>query len=439
MASVGLFDRSRLSIAIRRVGTCATPVRFSALVECTTTDQASQSSALTSCYWPPSDSQLFQDVDERHGAIEAKRRSALPIFLTPGASITLSGLRVFLNTEGLPLAAIAEGPVPTDHDRRGIYVPFEFPVPIVVPKNKPGVEWTQFATARADLRRSKSDIFEGRVAFGSDPPDLLLEGSSRCAVELAQFTHSERRQALALLQGVRDVVRTAAPDAIAHLAGHLVMIGFDTPRGLPPRKVDRGDITSVVAKLARLPVPVVSAGTGGNLRDGFVVSVTNNPLGQGNVAAFPIATAPSTELGDKCGFEIAASYTTTTTVNNTEVELARLVASHDREGNDILLLSAGAPGPSGLCLLADEIAVEPQLLEYMRLPSPRYLKRILLHRWTFGDVYELFPSLRCLATPLVSLTEGGVLVLPTRPVVDEAWTEACPCNSGQPFGACHGA
>lgn len=436
--STGLFDGKRFSISVRRIGISPKRVRFSALVECTTAGPPSPGAALANCYWPPPDSTLFEEPSERRvEPSEMKPRAALPIFLTPRTSIELSGFRVFINDQGIPLAAIADVPVPSDDHRRGLCVPFEYPLPIELPANKPGREWIQFANARADLRRSKSDVFEGRVRFGSDPPDLVLENATRYAVELAQFTHGERRLALALMQGVRGALRMHDPSRFAHLAGHLVMIGFDTPRGLPPRTVDHGDIASVVSKLEHLTMQSGEA-SAGNMRDGFVVSLVNSPLGERNIAAFPVVPVPDTELGRSHGFDLAASYTTTTTARDTEQELARIVAAHDREGNDILLLSAGSPAASGLCLLADEIAVEPQLLECMTFPAPRHLKRIILHRWAFGDVYELSPTLRCLAMPTVSLSEGGVIVVTARGVVADAWSESCPCGSGQPFASCHG-
>lgn len=192
--------------------------------------------------------------------------------------------------------------------------------------------------------------------------DLIVERASRYAMELAQFTHSERRQTIAMMNGLRGAIRDTDTAETAQLAGHLVLIGFDSPRGLPPGHVDQAAIASSVAKVLGVHVAGSVSLSGGNLRDGFQVSVTNNPLREGNVAVFPIASVPDTEPGRKHRFEIAASYTTATTVKDTEEELVRVVAAHDRAGNDLLLLSAGAPSASGLCPLADEVAVEPQLL-----------------------------------------------------------------------------
>ena len=66
----------------------------------------------------------------------------------------------------------------------------------------------------------------------------------------------------------------------------------------------------------------------------------------------------------------------------------------DKPGNDLLLIPAGAPS-FGSCLISDEYQVAPQMLEFMTFPRPMHLKRVLLHRWTNRDVYELAPQLRC--------------------------------------------
>ena len=448
--SVAIFYASRFSFSVRRIGQCQSGVRFSALVECMTNDRASQRSELTSCYWPPPDSMLFQPVahstverTEREPADSAataeRERPALPLFFNPLSPVTFSGLRVFLNDRGWPLAAIAEGPVVEDEERRGLYVPFEFPVPLAMPKQKPGVEWIHFAAARFDTRRAGSDLLEGDASFGGDPPDFVLKRPVEAAVELAQFTIADRRHALALARGFRNALEVHEHARVSHLRGHLVMFGFDTPRGLPPRPSDAEEVARAIEQLEQAAASVTPQSVGGDLRNGFVVKIVNAPLGGGAIGVFPLSSIPQTQLGTAHGFELATSYTTLTRVNDTERILATLVSDHDRAGNDILLLSAGAPGISGLSLVADEIAVEPNLIEYMQLPSPRHLKRVILHRWNFGDVYELFPTLRCIASPLVSLAEGGVVILPTRDTIPDAWTSTCPCGSGQVFARCHGA
>jgi hypothetical protein len=52
---------------------------------------------------------------------------------------------------------------------------------------------------------------------------------------------------------------------------------------------------------------------------------------------------------------------------DTERELHRITSEHDRDGN-VLIISAGAPSTTGLCIIAEEIAVEPTLLANIDLP-----------------------------------------------------------------------
>jgi hypothetical protein len=446
--SVGIFFGSRLSFEVKRTGQAQTGVRFSALVECITSDRASQRPDLTSCYWPPPDALLFQSVPSTSRHIKGDTienaedvgviRPALPLFINPKFPISIDGLRVFLNDRGWPLGAIADGTVADDDDRRGLYIPFEFPVPLSMPKKKAGVEWIHFAGARHDLRRAGSDLLEGEASFGTDPPDFVLKRSVEPSIELAQFTLEERRRALALARGFRNAVQALDPERISHLRGHLVMFGFDTQAGLPPRPSDAEAIAHAIARLENIAASATPNPIGDDLRDGFVIKLVNSTLGRGDVDIYPLSSIPLTQLGRKHGFEIATSYTTLTRVLDTEQLLTKLVNDHDVPGNDVLLLSAGAPGISGLCLLGDEIAVEPSLLEYMQLPAPSHLKRVILHRWAFGDVYELFPRLRCIAASLVSLAEGGVIAIPARDFISDVWVAHCPCGSRRAFAKCHG-
>ena len=104
----------------------------------------------------------------------------------------------------------------------------------------------------------------------------------------------------------------------------------------------------------------------------------------------------------------------------------------------MLLISAGAPGwPEGFALIGDEIAVEPWIARTMNFPRPQHLKRILLHRCSFGDVYELYPAYRTLSEP-DHVAEGGPHVIPVG--LAPAWitTASCPCMSGKAFSECHG-
>ena len=119
------------------------------------------------------------------------------------------------------------------------------------------------------------------------------------------------------------------------------------------------------------------------------------------------------------------------------MELAKLTADHDNPSNDILLISAGAPaGGDGFPLIGDEIAVEPEIIQTISLPTPRHLKRILLHRWSFGDVYELFPQYTRIVES--EIPSSGPSVVPVGEVPYWSWNADCPCSSRKPFRACHG-
>lgn len=74
----------------------------------------------------------------------------------------------------------------------------------------------------------------------------------------------------------------------------------------------------------------------------------------------------------------------------------------------------------------------------LTMPKPSHLKRILLHRWSFGDVHELFPLYMKLAAS--TIIEGGPHVVPVGTVPDWVWEGDCPCLNAslKLFRECHG-
>ena len=366
------------------------------------------------------------------------QRPALPILIQPRALTQLSGLRIVLDERGWPRAAIAEGPILEDSNRLALYAATEFEESTEIPSNQPGQEWLHLAKARNDLERSQINDLSGKARFGGNPPDFVLENIRPLTVEMAQFTHSERREALSLLRAIKKAVISAPRQQFQHLRDRLVLIGFEDRRGLPPRASDRSAIENVLDSLRNTdPGPPPRTIPETIEKHGFHVLVKNSPLGQGEAACFPLPVLPHSDLARACGFEIAASLTIISGAAQTETELARLTTKHDVSGNDILVISAGAPaGFDGFPLISEEVAVEPAIMQTLNLPQPKYLKRILLHRWSFGDLYELFPNY----SPIVEseIDCGGPCVVPVGTSPEWGWNSECPCGSGVVFRQCHG-
>jgi hypothetical protein len=366
------------------------------------------------------------------------RRPRLPIFVDPGAGLSISGLQVVLDAKGWPRAGIAEGPVSSDRGRPARFVAFEFEEPMAAPTSKQAVEWIHFATARAELRRGGCSDLDGPTRFGADPPDFVVLTRPEIRVEVSQFTSSARRRALGLLNFVRRAIVTANPDRFRHLRGRLVMLGFDDPDGLPPRGSDQDAIDEILGRLDRLdpgpePLPLEVAAQAG----GFAVAIYNTPLGAGAIEPFPLPLLPKTDLAVTRGFELAAAVMVTLQARDIEKQLNQIVADHDRPANDLLLISAGAPGRSGLCLISDEVALEGSMLGKLALPQPDHVKRVLLHRWSFGDVHELYPSQRQLVQPRV-VAVGGPYTVPLPQLPRDVWDAECPCGAQRSFADCHG-
>ena len=365
-------------------------------------------------------------------------RPALPIFIQPPTSIQLSGLRIVLDERGWPRAAIAEGIIPEDNNRIALYAATEFEEPVQLPSTKLGREWLHLAKLRDDLERNDIKDLSGKPRFGENPPDFVLVDRTRITVEMAQFTHSQRREALGLLHSVKQaLVRDRSAD-FQHLRHRLVLIGFEDRRGLPPRGFNPAAIESVLDVLRHTdPGPEPQTVQKTVEPHGFTVLLKNSPLGQGESACFPLPVLPHSELANACGFDVAASLTIIDRAADTEAELDRLTREHDVLDNDILVISSGAPaGLSGFPLIAEEIAVEPSILQTLNLPEPKHLKRILLHRWSFGDVYQLFPEFVTIVGPKTDCT--GPCVVPVAKAPEWVWEIECPCGKGKIFRECHG-
>ena len=369
---------------------------------------------------------------------QGEQRPTLPIIIQPPTSIQLSGLRVVLDERGWPRAVIAEGSVPEDNNRLALYAATEFEEPAPLPSTRSGREWLHLAKLRDDLERNQIKDLSGKPLFGRNPPDFVLTDYPSVTVEMAQFTDSQRREALGLLHAVKQAVLRQPRAEFKHLQNRLVLIGFEDRRGLPPRTSNSAAIENVLAQLRHTP-PGPEPRTAHEMiePDGYAVTLKNSPLGQGESACFPLPVLPHSELSNACGFDIAASLTVISRAVDTETELSRVTREHDITGNDILVLSSGAPaGPNGFALISEEIAVEPAIMQTLNLPKPKYLKQILLHRWSFGDVYRLFPEYVCLVESKIDCS--GPCVVPVGKAPEWVWNTECPCRSGKIFRECHG-
>jgi hypothetical protein len=366
------------------------------------------------------------------------QRPALPIFVQPSTSIELSGLRVVLDDRGWPRAVIAEGTVPEDNNRLALYAATEFEEPMRLPSTKPGREWLHLTKIRDDLERHQIKDLSGKPRFGEDPPDFVLSDHDTVTVEMAQFTHRQRREALGLLRAVKQALLRQPSAEFKHLQNRLVLIGFEDQHGLPPKASNHTVIESVLERLRHTPSGPEPLTVPETVEPhGFSISLKNSPLGQGESACFPLPVLPHSELSKARGFDVAASLTLINGARDTEAELMRIIREHDIPGNGTLVISSGAPaGVDGFALISEEIAVEPARVQTLNLSKPKYLKRILLHRWSFGDVYELFPEYINIVKSTMDCS--GPCVVPVGKPPDWAWNIECPCGNGKIFRQCHG-
>lgn len=427
------FDGKRLAVHVKRIGTSPLGIRFSALVTCNTDDGVMQRDELLDGYWPPPDAELFVASSR----VSRKSRPTLPLFLSPDGNVDVSGLQVVVTSTGEPLTAVLDAS--TAETGPAQWIPFEAPIRLDTPRDKLGREWAHFTGAREDLQRVSVDLLDGDAkACIPDPPDIRVTlGASSFGVELVQYVSGDRREIVSNTDRLRGVISKMARFKLSHLRNQLVLVGFGTPKGLPPRDLAPDDFDDLMKQLGGKQTKAVAYSDRADLRDGYMVKITNVPRGNESIGLFPLPTAPRSPIGKTHGFDVAVSHSLFKPRRDVERELATLINEKDKPGNDVLLISAGAPS-FGSCLISDEHLVAPQMLEFMTFPRPKHLKHVLLHRWTNRDVYELTPQLRCVCPPVRHPSEGGVCMVTPRPISEDTWRSRCACGKDTPFRECHG-
>jgi hypothetical protein len=128
-------------------------------------------------------------------------------------------------------------------------------------------------------------------------------------------------------------------------------------------------------------------------------------------AAPLVGSVPDSPFFTYLGFEIGLTYTTQHRQSSAWAEVERLVAQHDKQGVDVLLLSAGAPNRNGTVFPSEELVARLLIDNPQTIPAPTHLLEVVLHLWTTGEAYALYPSVEPRFGPIY---EGSVP--PHRPL-----------------------
>lgn len=240
-----------------------------------------------------------------------------------------------------------------------------------------------------------SDLFHG-IEKGSDPPDATVHiGDQRYGWELTTFSIESRRLAHDLFIRVRRMVAFQQRHRVSHLIGHIVYMWFGMDgqgTGLPYRRNDDAAVDQLVeALVAYQPDPahyMVEAHDGppAQLPAGF--DAVNAP---GDVAFFCtrfVNAVPTSPLFSLTGLEIGLAYQSVHLAHAEWEKLRTAIHRKDRPGNNVLLISAGAPDRLGNQYPAEEI-LAGFLLDHPEPIVADHLSDVLLHFWSTGRAVNI--------------------------------------------------
>jgi hypothetical protein len=266
------------------------------------------------------------------------------------------------------------------------------------------------------LRRFSTDcaLAAGTHAFGDvqpgpDPPDAtVMTEAGRLGVESTALAIQSRRMIHGLFTELRRRLQAAEPTAFAKLAGHVVYVWFQNPDAagppvLPHKRSDAAALDELVSALAAYKPDPDALRTDGDVAPERMPEL---PLGDTTAgakfyAAPLLGGAPGSMLYTLAGFDIALAYSTLITADEAWREIQRLVDEHDKQGVDVLLVSAGGPDSHGNVFPAEELLVNFVLAHPIGLEhAPQHIKSIVLHSWGTGQATILHPSVEHAFGPL---------------------------------------
>ncbi len=274
---------------------------------------------------------------------------------------------------------------------------------------------TKFEREYVYVRRFSADcaLATGTHAFGDvqpgpDPPDAtVMTDAGRVGVESTALAIQSRRMIHGLFTDLRRRLQAAESTAFAKLAGHVVYVWFQNPDApgppmLPHKRSDVSALDELVSALAAYkPNPDALRTSSAAAERMPELPLADTTAGAKFYAAPLLGGAPGSMLYTLAGFDIALAYTTLITADEAWREIQRLVDEHDKQGVDVLLVTAGGPDSHGNVFPAEELLVNFVLAHPIGLAhAPQHIKSIVLHSWGTGQATSLHPSVEHAFGPL---------------------------------------
>lgn len=244
-----------------------------------------------------------------------------------------------------------------------------------------------------DARLATGSELYDAIVGEAEPPDFVVTSQGqRVGVEMTQFTISQRRQAQALFFEVTSRLADQQRHRLTHLAGYQVYMWFGSASdgaSLPYRKNDAASYNAVVeALVAHYPDPDAHLVKGGNLPEQVDVKPVR-ATGEVQYFSLPLlGGVPATPFYAMTGLHTVLAFQSDHVAVDEWARLRTAVERKDRDCNNVLVVSVGAPDRLGRCFASEE-SLASFMLDNPEPLSTKHLSSVILHFWSTGRAVEL--------------------------------------------------
>jgi hypothetical protein len=261
------------------------------------------------------------------------------------------------------------------------------------PMGKKQLELLHLRRLATDCRTATGyELFDAITATGEKPDFVVVAQGKSAGWEMTQFAIAERRLAQELFFQVTSRVADLQRHKTGHLSGYQVHMWFgeaSDAAALPYKQNDATAYNQLVDCLtAHTPDP-----------DQFKVDSDKLPE---QVPAMPVRAVsdvqfisvpllggvPASPFYAATGMNLGLAFQSDHIARDEWVKLRQVVHRKDKQHNNVLVISAGAPDRLGRCYASEE-ALASFLLEHPSEVETTHLSSVILHFWSTGQAFEL--------------------------------------------------
>lgn len=283
-------------------------------------------------------------------------------------------------------------------------IAYEWPMLATAQMTKRDMEWAHILRFQLDHIVGTGRRLYSAIKRGGDPPDFVdLVGRRPYGIECVQFVNSERREVQGLFELVHRAIRRDTPSRFEKLAGQIVYMWFEKEGGIerPPKATDKDAFSEILDHLAAyIPNPDATVVESGRLPEQMPdLNIVRTRSGC-SFYTVPLPSPIGTPFYQTYGFELGIAYTTTHARSTTLRQVSELVRRKDRlMGIHDLIITVGGPSTRGYIFQSEEVTGGLCVASDPGLNPTRQIRRVLMHFWSSGAIYQLLPEFG-LASPL---------------------------------------